>query len=185
MKQKNYEIYLDMDEVIYPLSKVVVDKHNKDFNENYNWEDNNAYWWEDTGKPKEYFEKVLNEPGIFLIGKPKQEDIDIIKKLQSEGFEINILTAPVWNGFCSEEKIKWLKKYFGFIDIENNVHFSCQKWKFAKKNRILLDDNDTHLIPWEENGGISIAYKKYKWGEKTKNRVYSMQEFYNFVHSIM
>lgn len=184
MNKQKYEIYVDMDGVIFPLDRVIIDHYNKDYNANYNWEDNRTYWWEDTGAPRSYFAEVLQRPGIFFDAEPMGDCVEYINKLHNEGYEINILTAPQWNRTCIYEKIEWIKKYFPFIDVKKNVHFSGSKYKFAKNNAVLIDDNDYYLTPWEEHGGISVAFKHYGWGMKTKNRVENFKEFYDFIHSL-
>lgn len=183
---KNYEIYLDMDEVLVNLSEYVVSCYNKDFNDNMKWEDNNSYWWKDCKKAKTiYFEQLLLKRGTFYLPNPIDNAIEIVTKLHNEGFDIHILTMPQWNEYCVQEKVLWVQKYLPFIDINKNMHFTGNKGIIARANRILLDDNSTHLESWKKNNGIGIAFRDFGWSKDwTGHRVNNFDEFYKLVHKL-
>lgn len=71
-----------------------------------------------------------------------------------------ILSSP---GTTSREiieggKAKWLTKNLNPSPAK--IIFETEKWNYAGKYNILIDDSPKHTIAWEEHGGISIPYKE-------------------------
>lgn len=182
--KKDIVIFYDMDEVLNYFSKSIIDRYNKDFDDNYDWTKNTCYWWEDAPKAnKEYFVNLLNSEGIFLSLEPRKDGIYYMRKLIEEGYDVRILTYPVWNEHCAKEKILWLKKYIPAFDIEK-LCMTKDKYLLSGPNRILLDDNVDNLILWQEYGGIAIRFKvpfPQEWNGLT---VSSHKEFYDYIHSL-
>lgn len=180
---KNLTLVVDMDEVLCDLSEETRLRVNKDFNKNYPKGFNQNYWWDDYQIDRKYFEKILNEEGLFLNLKPVDGSIEVLTKLNEEGFNIHILTCPQYtNGNCFISKVKWIKEYLPFINIETNFHTTGNKGLFAKENRLLLDDNINYLNSYQENGGISVAFDQGWNKEFEGHRVYNWNQFYNLIH---
>lgn len=158
-------IVCDLDECIADLSDEIRKNVNSDFGKNFSKGYNKSYWWEDYGVQKNYFEHLLMKKGLFLDLKPIENSIKILTQLNEEGYDVHILTCPQHNEYCYIEKIKWIKKYLPFINIETNFHATGNKGMFAKENRILIDDNVKYLNQWNNNSGISIAFGQYGWNE--------------------
>ncbi len=69
-------------------------------------------------------------------------------------FKPTILSSPRSYKFAPEGKKIWIKRELGSI----NVILSNNKSKFAKSNRILIDDYDKNINAWEKRGGIGILH---------------------------
>jgi hypothetical protein len=68
----------------------------------------------------------------------------------------NILTTPM--GYGSEiGKQAWIDK--NLKPPPQKVFMSDEKYKWANKNSILIDDFTKNTIPWEQKGGIALLYK--------------------------
>lgn len=184
---KQLEIFYDMDEVLYDLSSyIIINKYNKDFNDNMKPSDNKSYWWNDCKKAtKQYFKNLLLKKGIFYNGNSVNDSIEVATKLYKEGFKTKIITLPQYNSnYCVNEKVKWIEKYLPFINVEKDLVFTGSKSVLAKPNRILLDDNMNNLIEWKRKGGISVAFSQ-PWNDKWKGlRVNNHKEFYHLIHQI-
>lgn len=179
----NLMLVIDMDEVLTDLSDTIRLIVNKDFNKNYPKGFNQNYWWEDYKIEKSYFESLLNEEGLFLNLKPIEGAIETLTKLNEEGFDIHILTCPQYtNGNCFISKVKWIKEYLPFINIQTHFHTTGNKGLFAKEGRLILDDNVSYLDNFQKNGGISVAFDQ-GWNKDFQgHRVYNWNQFYNLVH---
>lgn len=180
------EIFYDMDEVLYDLSSYIINKYNKDFNDNMKPNDNKSYWWSDCDQAsKEYFENLLLEKGAFYKGIPINNSIDIATILHEKGFKIKIITLPQYDSdYCVSEKVKWIEKYLPFINVEKDLIFTGDKSLLAKPNRILLDDNINNLIEWKRKGGISLAFSQ-PWNNKWEGlRINNHKEFYHLIYKI-
>lgn len=181
--KKSIELYYDMDEVINYFSKSIIEQYNRDFNDDLDWRSNTSWGWGDAQKAKlEYFRDLLHKKGTFLNIEPNEDAIKYMLKLHKEDFSINIITAPEFSQYCAWEKIQWIERYLPWFDIENNLHLTKSKYKMAKKNRILLDDNSINLILWQRHGGLAIAYD-FPWNQELKEvaRVFSHKEFYYYI----
>lgn len=183
---KQLELYFDMDEVLYNLNEYIVIKYNKDFNDNMLPSDNKSYWWTDCRKaPKSYFENLLLQKGVFYNGDPIKDAIETVTKLYNEGFKIKIITLPQYNSdYCVKEKIMWIQKYLPFIDVEKDLIFTGDKSLIAKENRVLVDDNISHLQPWQNENGISIAFSKPWSNNWTGLKANNWKEVYISIHQI-
>ena len=182
MKKRHYELYFDMDGVIYPLNETVINQYNKDYNDNFDWRENTKFNWQDTNGSEEYFRNLLDTKGTFLNGTPDKEVIHYINKLISEGFDVKIITFPLWHNYCISEKIQFLKKYFPF-NIDTDFVATGSKWLCAKNNRILIDDNPDNIISWREHNGIAIPFEnKAKLHDGKLYKFNSIKQVYNTIH---
>jgi hypothetical protein len=79
----------------------------------------------------------------------------------------NILTTPM--GYGSEiGKQAWIDKNLN--PPPQKVFMSKEKYLWANKNSILIDDFTKNTIPWEEHDGIALLYKDSEI-EKTLSRL--------------
>lgn len=79
------------------------------------------------------------------------------KKLWESIREYNpiILSAPTDDPTSIYGKINWIRRELGW-----HVKYILEKdkYKYADKNSILIDDNTSKLDPWKEKGGIAILH---------------------------
>lgn len=184
-RNKDLEIFFDLDETIYGLSEIVIEHFNKDHNQNFNYKDNKCYWWQSTKGKKEYFEKLLFKKGIFLDGKPIDGMIELVNRLRLEGYKVYFLTMPQHTGDCYVEKCQWLKKHFEWINLDKDLITTGNKELLAKPHRILIDDNTRFLTPWHKEGGIAIGFGNHTWTLEYKgHQTNSAQEIYDLIKII-
>jgi hypothetical protein len=82
-------------------------------------------------------------------------------------YDPNILTTPM--GYGSEiGKQAWIDKNLSLPS--KKVFMSRNKYRWANKTNILIDDWTKNTIPWEEHGGIALLYKDSEI-EKTLSRL--------------
>lgn len=179
-------IFYDLDEVLNWFSKGVIDIYNKESDDDYDWKDNKSWWWDDAPYGfRNYFEDMLERPGIFYNMEPQLEGIKFMEKLIAEGYDIRIVTAPKWNRNCMVEKLMWIYNHLPFIDPDKQLIYTVDKSLLAGPNRILFDDNSTNLTDWAKAGGIPIALER-KFNEEFEGlKVSTHEEFYFLVKQLI
>lgn len=177
-------IFYDMDEVLNWMSSHAIECYNRDYDDDFDWRMNTSWWWDDAPKAdRAYFENLMNSPGFFIDTDPQWHGVHYMKRLIDEGYDVRIITYPVWNGICAKEKEEWTKKHLPFFDI-NRLYMAKDKWLMAAPDRILLDDNIENLKKWEEHGGISVAYS-HTFNSSWKGlRVDTHEEFYKMIKTM-
>lgn len=182
------DLYIDMDETIYNLCKIVIEAHyNKDYNENFNYKDISSYGWGGTKASTEYFHEVMTRKGVFLDGNPIGNSVEIINKLHDEGYNIYFITMPMYykgeiSAICVSEKAQWLKNNFEWINPKEHIIFTGNKKLLDGENRILFDDNLEYLNSWSK--GEVICYDQIWNKEWDGIWVPSHDNFYEWVHRI-
>lgn len=181
----NYEIWLDMDEVLVNLSEHIIDIYNREFNDNFDYRKNTDWWWGSVKKAdRQYFIDLLHREGVFFNSKPMDGSIDFVNKLLNEKYKVYIITYPQFTSqYCCQEKINWIRKYLPKFDISNLI--MCQdKSLLAKPNRILLDDAMQNLEEWHENNGISVCFDHIWNSDWNGLKVCDFKEFYSLIREI-
>lgn len=154
---KELELYIDMDNTIYNLDKLVINIMNEELNMDYDWRENSNWWYSDTKISKKYFENLLQREGIFIQGDPILDSIEYINKLKQEGYKIKFLTLPQWdNSYCVQEKVRFLENHFDWFDKDKHLIMTGNKGLLCRKgeNKILIDDSISNLDNWD---GIKIC----------------------------
>lgn len=182
------KIYFDLDDVGNNLCEVVLKRYNKDFNDNYNWHDLENNTWADNEGVKadnDYFVNLLCSKGIFLNVDARPGYIEIIKRLIDEKYDVRILTQPEWKSkYCMSDKVLWIKKYLPFFDL-GNIIMTKLKQEVSGKGKILIDDNPEHLLKWEENGGIGIAFVRSEYSKNWSGyQATNFDEVYDLIKKI-
>ena len=101
----------------------------------------------------------LAEDGFFQDLTVIQRANSVLKKLIKNGYDVRILSQPMPRDSSIDEKNYWLNKYFPFIPRYNRI-FTFDKWLLAREGRVLVDDNPSHLITWQQYGGTAICFKR-------------------------
>ena len=169
MSNLNIDFFFDLDEVVYNLSEVVVNRYNIDFNDNIDYKENIGYWWKSCLKaPQSYFEYLLVDGNarVFLDGQAKEGMVELINRLRDKGRKVYFLTAPQYEGGCYEDKVTWLQKHFDWFDADEHLIATANKKLLAKENRLLIDDNPKNLSEWTSHKGICIAFGGYVWTQE-------------------
>lgn len=101
----------------------------------------------------------LHEKGFFQELGIIQNSQAVLKKLVKMGYDVRILSQPMINDICINEKNYWLDKFFPFIP-RHKRFYTFDKYLLANTGRVLVDDNISHLKVWQDNGGTSICFQR-------------------------
>ena len=110
-----------------------------------------------------YKDLIENTPKFFENLPPFKKTVSIMKKLISEGYDVEIMTSAGKNNTTKivKQKRAWLKKYA--IDVPFNfTTTSKDKAKFANANTLLIDDREKSTKPFKAAGGNVILFTNGK-----------------------
>jgi len=114
----------------------------------------------------------LNTEGFFQNLTVIQQANKVLKRLINNGYDVRILSQPMPRSSSIDEKNYWLDTFFPYIPRYKRM-FTFDKWLLAAPGRILVDDNIYHLREWSKKGGTAICfqrgYNKDYQGLKIKN----------------
>ncbi len=143
----------------------------------YDTRDRSKYWIEEQFD-KKYHQKIYDiflQEGFFLNLNPIEGAIEAIHQMTDLGLDVLICTTPHLNSkFCINEKIAWIKKYFG-NDFEKRILPVYDKTLIH--GQILIDDKPeisgriskpswTHIIfdaPYNQH--IDTKYRIRNWSK--------------------
>ena len=101
----------------------------------------------------------LHQEGFFQNLTIIQNSQAVLRRLVKTGYTVKILSQPMVNNHCIDEKNYWLEKFFPFIPRHERI-YTFDKYLLANTGRVLVDDNISHLADWEEYGGIGICFQR-------------------------
>jgi len=175
-------LLIDMDAILVDILKSWILEINRRFDEKITLEDIVNWNVGDCCKAGNKVYGILHEKGFFEDLDPIEGAVETMKKLQDEGFEIFIVTAPIMDSpYVFREKIKWVQKHLPFFDI-NRIIFS--NFKDQIKGDILFDDAPKNIDPF--SGTPIVLDYPFNRDIKNKNaiRVQNWDEFYLMAHKI-
>ena len=154
------EIYLDLDGVLADF-----------FSEWKNITGKN--WWE-LDNNLIAIQKIRKQKNFWLMLPLLSNSLKLLKILKDNNHSYHILSSPLQNDQkCISQKKQWVKNMLKFYPPQKVV-ISSKKEKYAKDNlglpNVLIDDFGVNIKRWENNGGIGIKHKDYKF-MRTKERL--------------
>jgi 5'(3')-deoxyribonucleotidase len=109
------------------------------------------------GLTDEEFWRPASIPGFWLNLKPYMEASWLFGML-SQKYRITFATSPAIDSKCPSEKVEWLREN-NFMDKNRaNYMIGGEKWLMAKSGAVLIDDSDSNVEKFIENGGKAILY---------------------------
>ena len=149
----NFEIFFDMDGVLVDFEAQM---------QKYFHQDAHSFF---AGNQKDGWERIKKIGGEFWLDMgwlPGSQQVWSLAK--KSGCPVNILTAPpkpknIDMGYIKDVmkwKVQWVRSHLGSQRVL--FAYTGHKGKFAKSNRILIDDMDKNIVDWESNGGIAIHF---------------------------
>ena len=112
-------------------------------------------------------QKIRDEKNFWLKLPLLSNSIKLLKILKDNNQSYHILSSPLQNDQkCIKQKKQWVENMLKFYPPQK-VIISSEKEKYAKDNlglpNVLIDDFGINLKKWENNGGIGIKHKDYKF----------------------
>ena len=143
---KGYKVYCDMDGVLCDFEKQyksVTGMTAKKANE--------------TLSAKEFWAPINGMGASFWSTMDWMKDGEKLWK-GIEKYNPSILSCPSSDYSSRVGKLKWLNKNIPGLS-DNQVHFACNKQKYASPNSILIDDFPEKINAFVAAGGIGILHK--------------------------
>jgi len=106
-----------------------------------------------------YKDLIENTPDFFANLPPFSKTVSILKKLISDGHDVEIMTSAGKNNTAKivKQKKVWLKKN-GINAPFNFTTTSKDKANFANSNTVLIDDREKSTKPFKAAGGNVILH---------------------------
>lgn len=123
-----------------------------------------ASHWRRARKEKERIDQVAQDPGFFASLPPLPNADKLIRSVVKMAGGYSILSSPLMSEIeqSTREKADWLKRKLKGAPPQS-ILFDHNKEKFAQQANgtpnILIDDYETNIRLWRNNGGIGIIYK--------------------------
>jgi predicted kinase len=123
------------------------------------------------------WKSILNKSGFFenLDWMPDgQQLIDTIKNHQNGNLPIILTGLPrTCRNNVAKEKKRWCQSKFETDNVNVITCMSVDKYQYASKNRILIDDMHSNGVKWQTHGGIFIHHTSVESTIKTLNKIMS------------
>jgi len=109
--------------------------------------------------------RYKNEKGFFFNLEPIETNINAIKKLIKQGYQVKILSKSPHEKADYDKRL-WLEKYLPQIKIENMIFARPHEKKIdfvnelEKNFSLLLDDYEKNINEWREQNGIALTITK-------------------------
>lgn len=141
-------IFYDQDNTIAEMSLELSDKYSGHLK---------SYYANCPKEEKRILDK-LHTKGFFENFLTIGDSVKVLRNLNKK-YNLFILSQPMINDYCIDEKNSWLNRHMEFIPRHKRI-FTFNKYLLANTGRVLVDDNIKHLTEWEQNGGIAICFQR-------------------------
>lgn len=146
--QDLYVLFVDLDGVLADLDRFMMERIGRTWNDTRPHDDE---VWKDLQRIQ-----ALGEP-VFEVLEFMPDAMELWSAIQ--GFKPHILTATGDDyHLVAPEKVRWVKKHLPNHGEIITVQSSSHKARYARSNRILIDDRMKSIGPWREAGGIGILH---------------------------
>ena len=166
------EIYIDLDGVLADFF--------------FEWKNiTGKNWWE-LDNNIIAIQKIREQKNFWLKLPLLSNSLKLLKILKYNNHSYHILSSPLQNDQkCINQKKQWVKNMLTFYPPQK-VIISSEKEKYAKDNlglpNVLIDDFGINIKKWENNGGIGIKHKDYKF-TRTEEKLLKLINFkYQNIH---
>lgn len=146
------KLYIDMDGVLADF-----EGHFKDIFKDNLYDGESCKDYMNRVGPDKFWDDIYNIDTFWLDIKPLHNNIkDIWKTLEKKFNHIMILTSPSRDIKCRIQKRLWVDKY---ISPKIPILFETNKYRYASKYSILIDDTESKISDWIKYGGQGILFK--------------------------
>lgn len=144
MKKSDFIILVDMDDVLENLQEPWITRLNEKFKRNVDWT-KVTDWNVEIYYPPLTRKQILSplfEDKFWNTVKPKDDAIEILKKLYEENYSIYLVTSSAYATLTNKfSQALW--PYFPFIDEDHIIIANCKQ---LIKGHVLIDDGVHNLI---------------------------------------
>lgn len=167
-------IACDIDNCLNNLQEAVVNLFNSRHGTNYNLNNFIEYNVENVLPVREaiMMKAIYGEKTIYDRVLPIHGANDALQKLLNDGHSVYLVTDAIPSVY--EEKIKWVKHFFPFID---EAHIVSMKHKQLFKCDIMIEDNVQNLIAGVHYHRICLDYP---WNRNVTDYVYDIHRCSNW-----
>jgi 5'(3')-deoxyribonucleotidase len=122
--------------------------------------------------------RYKNEEGFFFNLEPIETNVNAIKRLIKQGYQVKILSKSPHEKADYDKRL-WLEKYLPEIKIENIIFARPEQKKisfvneFEKSFSLLLDDYEKNIQEWRNENGLAITITK-------ENTIENLLRVFNF-----
>jgi 5'-nucleotidase len=186
MSIKKFRILLDMDNVLFDTVDYWLSLYNDRTKEGLSLSDITDYGFNFLPKEKrDFLFSLLHVEGFFKHIKPISGAVEVVKKIQEDGYDISVVTCGML-GNSVKDKLESLEKHFPFLGNPQKYTIFTHRKDLINGN-ILFDDNPRNLNQFSAVGGITCAmgyeYNKNTFSNyRVDNR--DWPEFYNIIVKI-
>ena len=116
---------------------------------------------------KEFWDNIADFPQSFWLDymQPHHWAKLLLIECKKMVRDVFVATSPAEDPSCAKYKMRWIQRELGLTTKE--VFITGSKHLLAASDRILIDDYETNIIKWEENGGIGILFPR-PWNKLRK-----------------
>jgi 5'(3')-deoxyribonucleotidase len=164
----------DLDNTLNNLQEVVINVFNERYGKTYTIDDFKIYNIAECINKEDAINmiSIFNEHVIYDYVKPLPGAQSSLQKLIRAGHEIYIVTQS--DPCIFEEKVKWIKYYFSFID-DAHIISMHNKWLF--KCDIMIEDNIDNLLNGHHYDRICFDFP---WNQDVCDEAYGIYRVHNF-----
>lgn len=159
---------VDIDNTINNLQDAVIKLFNERYNSSYTIDDFTEYNVENVLSVTDamVMQSMYGEDGLYNNVRPINGAQDALQKLINEGHTIYLVTDAIPSTY--DEKIKWVKHFFPFIDA---AHIVAMKHKHLFKCDIMIEDNMQNLLAGVHYHRVCVDYP---WNRNVTDYVYGI-----------
>jgi hypothetical protein len=152
LDNNEYEVFVDLDGVLVDfvegVQRLIPDYSEAKYQADSKYR---SMMWKTIGA----HQKQGNE---FWLELNPMQDASILWNYVKQ-YDPQILTATGGSGYgAGEQKKRWVSKHLGSNVVVNLTQRADEKAQHAGPNRILIDDKQKAIGPWEAAGGIGVLH---------------------------
>lgn len=171
-------IACDVDGVLNNLMDVTLEVYNNAYETSYTLDDITTYNLENCFEPEvaERMKAIFDNPAVWKNVKPIEGSQDGLETLINKGHQIYLATNN--NPDTYGEKVKWIKRFYPFIEPSKII---CIKDKWMLRADVIIEDCLQTLL---SKPYFHRVLMDYPWNQSTKDYVYDIHRCFNW-HEIV
>lgn len=173
-----YRIFFDADEVLMDFMGEILKNYNEFYNKNLTIDDMKYWNMQDNITDGTDINQFMDAEGFFKRLKPFPNAAKVLQQLITEGHDVYISTAVWKEGIM--DKYASFEEHFPFLDFSKIIMI---KDKFILNGDFMIDDKIENVATSSVRYPV-LMDKPWNKDYHGAKRVYSLEEFYEYVHEI-